>query len=672
MKVILKCYLITITQVLSCTVLLAQDSFDLADNNSQNIANSELKQIVLTRSRDDVEASQVAKPVKPALDRYIDIYINENESIRAKNAKTLLVKRLESQEEDLLYPSMYKALGYKNWNQVVSMPPELSSRRFSKQHESLNVNLLARLHETWALLDSTLYRMEYDQDLWVEPLIQRNLALSAIHSWYQGSFNEEYIDVLDSLNVDSGNTLESIAKTRSNLEKKTWRDAQIKLLKLKSDVAELTQFYLLGVSDVFLNTSLPALPKDEVVQRLNHATKASCLSPTQTMREGIDLLFRRFPEEMKLIKSSPFDDVSSAWLIGEIAHNLSKMALIFPDKEQAKYAIYALTDIVLERMLKLQQARLNRFWYETNTFFQEEGSVFRFRGINELQASLHEIFELTLLDYFLAGERATFANLMMHRKCDLDKANMNSSAFFTTMLNIQYTSNLNVDYFFTFQKQRIKQHALLGSVEHKKNALMKKSVYQKETNSLHKDTSAHKNTIALNSIDGALQGVDAQAALQEPHIKAKEEIPPSHTKAAVENLTIKEKNIDDIDNIRNADFLTAASIMKKRNIQVLSEEGVKQVFKGKGYTMQVVSTTSPNDVEYVVKRYKKRHDDVFVYLSKVTVEGERISIFKILVGSHKAEEVSKAEYLQLLDTAKKRKAFLKPYSFVRADVAKTS
>ena len=643
-------------QVFSCTALMAQENVKLINN--QNIADSEPKKQVLTQSLYDIEDNRVGDIGKPALDRYIDIYIDENQAIRTKNAKALVIKRLEEQEKDLLYPSMYKALGYESWNQAVSIPPELSSRRFAKRQEALNLGLLTRLQGTWALLDSTLFRMGYVQDAWVEPLIQRNLILSAIHSWYRGGFNEEYIAALDKLNADTDVTLKSVAKIRSNLKKKAWNDTQIALLKLKSDNAALTQFHLLGVSDVFLNTSLPSLPKDEVAQVLKLNTKTSCFTQTKIMEKGLELLGRRFPKEMKLIKSSSFDDTQSAWQISKVAHDLSKMALLFPHKEQAQYAIYALTDLVLERILKLNQARLNNFLSKTDSFFQDKGPVLRFRGINVLQGSLHEIFELTLLDYLLAGERASFANLMMHRKCVVSKSSTGIAVLFTKILNNQYTANLDVERFAAFSKERINQHALLSSVEHKNFTYV-------------------ENKIPLNSgINSALLETVAKEAVTKEAV-TKEAVTKTKSSSGavmvdVEAQAVAVKNIKDIDNIRAADFLTAESILEKRNIQLLSEEGIKEVFKGKGYTMQVVSTTSPNDVEYIVKRYKKGNDDVFVYLSKVTVEDESISIFKILVGSHKAENVSKSQYLKLLDTAKKRKAFLKPYSFVRADAVKAS
>ncbi len=863
MKIAFTSYLIAIMQIFFCTTLLAQEEVEFTSNTSQNISKSELKTKALAVPLNDIKASLAVKSGKPALDRYIDLYIHENKAIRTRNTKALIAKKLEAQKKDLLYPVMYKALGYENWNQIISIPPELSGLRFSKQHEALNLELLTRLHDAWALLDSTLFRIEYGQDKWVEPLIQKNLTLSAIHSWYRGSFNEEYIAELDKLNVDTETTLKSIEKTRSNLDKKAWNNAQIELLKLKSDAAELTQFYFLGVSDVFLNTGLPNLPKDDVFQVLNFDAKAKCLAQAQAMKMGLELLVRRFPEEMRLIKNSQIDDPGSNWQISKIAHELSKIALLFSHKEQAQFAVYALTDIVLDRILTLNQARLNKFLSNTDSFFQDKGPVLRFRGINVLQASLHEIFELTLLDYLLAGERASFTNLMMHRKCILSKPNTGVPASFASILNNQYTNNLDVERFTVFRKGRIKQHALLSSVEHKsltqevmnkatldiqpkehvlpkskvvenpdivkltvsstsapsgavtkgniepsslarvsdeKDAVIPSHSSEAGFNAQYEDYALFASTIILDSLDAVelaintnsvslgaevkekakneevvafddnnvfqdnrneaeyniqpkkhaqfkntivLENSDEVTSVANTHsishealrkessksdneaiafgkeavitrnnvdkavpnvqskehvfmkvdvlealdslklatttnpapveIIAKESVEASSVAiASVEKSTTADNNIKNIDNIRDADFLTAESILEKRNIQLLSEESIKEVFKGRGYTMQVVSTTSPNDVEYLVRRYKKRHDDVFVYLSKVTVEGERISIFKILVGSHKAEDVSRAEYLQLLDTAKKRKAFLKPYSFVRADVAKTS
>ncbi len=451
---------------LNTTELIAKEK--LADSFASSVAETGKESLELQLNRN-----------KGSLDAFISIYIDENSTLRVKNAKNLYNKVLESPKTDLLFDSIYKTLGYKNRNISVSMPPELSSHGFKGNQELLTRGLITSLENTFALLDSTLQRINYIDDTWIEPTVRKNLILNAIHTWYRNSFNNEYVQVLDDLNEKSLIKLKNISKNRFNLEKKLWNQTQIELFGLREDTSALSQYFLLENSKIYLNTGFQTLPNKSQLLSLQLNQQKFCPANPEKFEPGVEFLTRSFPKEMQQINSSDIDDKKASWTIYQVSQKLAKRSLIFSNKSQMKSAVHVLTDLVLEKILLLNQRRLNQFLAKPDSFFHNEKQPFYFQSINVMQTSLYEISELVLVDYLLASERTAFANLIIHRQCGLNGGTQEPLIKLSEMLNNQYTENLNIKKFTSFSQKRIKINNGLKSLISKKllnNRIMVKKI----------------------------------------------------------------------------------------------------------------------------------------------------------------------------------------------------
>ena len=418
----------------------------------------------------DQASSNVEEDTSTGLLDYINAYISENVEIRSRNAGILISNTLHSQETDLPYAAIYKALGYQNRNNSILMPPELSGRRFSVQGKFLNLELLTRLEETWALLDSSHARLTHQNDSWVEPVVQKNLVLNALHSWHRSYFSDEYGEVIENLRNDTKVKLESVTKTRTNLSKGLWNKVQIALLGVEADSAALMQYYLVDISHVFLNTSLTSLPRDKGIKSLEFTIQSGCTAHAHgaELQAGLAFLNQHFPQRMRKIDNEGLNDRKIVWEMYQLAYDLSKKALQSPN-EIVQKALYALTDKVLQKKHALKQQRLKHFLNDTGAFFFHSKKNIEYKNIDTIKRGLHEIFELTLLDYFLAEERVAFAALLMHRRC---LSNPDKQHPYTIndvkKLNTQYFGDFNTNVFADFLNQRILQYPTLVSVLQKR------------------------------------------------------------------------------------------------------------------------------------------------------------------------------------------------------------
>ena len=128
-------------------------------------------------------------------------------------------------------------------------------------------------------------------------------------------------------------------------------------------------------------------------------------------------------------------------------------------------------------------------------------------------------------------------------------------------------------------------------------------------------------------------------------------------------LTILPINIDSVIGVSSDQ---AAALLKKEGFTLSSHQEMLDLTSVRGYSVQVLTTSSPSEAASVARRYNKS-EDVKVYLSSVTIDDVVEKRYKILVTFFSGQV--NAEKLQELESkAQRLKGFLKRFHEIHDDL----
>ncbi|MGH1427713.1 MAG: SPOR domain-containing protein [Arenicella sp.] len=603
------------------------------------------------------------KELQDLSDFVVDV-MQKNTKLRVQNSQNLFQKIVRKPNVGQLPSAMYKSLGYQTRAPFIAMPPELSTRLYQEDgNHLLNVRVLHELQKNWALLDSTRARILH-ADNWQETIVKQNVALDAINVWYRMANQKLYKTWLFELKKEVAEESESLSFNREQYSDDLFNKANIKLLEMDSDNATMAQFLNSESAYLYLRTDSRELPAAQTSRNYDFNNEYFCQADAKKMQVGNIYLQAKFPKTTSVLNNN--ENFNEVWRLTEVAKQISKELLASPNDEQLLAANYFLSDTILMLILRINQVRFNTFSENAEPFFISEKNQriesLKLKKLSDYIQFQNTLFNLVLKDHFIARERTSFGRLALFRGCVNNTSNtkeIDLESFIQTIEG-RYFTGLDV-----LQMRRVNSEIL--------------SVSQRWENSRFHDEKVVDAAIAQQGEKS--QNVETVVAKPSPkiaHIKPveKEQVkansqtfnryqnaPKTQTKGANESAL---KTLVKPDSIIGATPEQAFEWLKNEGFHLSSYEEMKALTENKGYSIQVLTTSSPSEAAFIARRFSKR-DEVRVYLSSVTIKGAVEMRYKVLV-TFFTGRVSAKKFQELVAATEQRQGFLKRYRLIRKDI----
>ena len=588
---------------------------------------------------------------------FIDTVLQKNELLRSENSQKLFSKLVKKTETGLLPKAVYKSLGYRLREPFISQVPETSTRLYqASENTDLYFQVLHDLEKAWALLHTTKERI-VDPEGWFDSLVQQNIALDAVHVWYRMRHNRQYSRWLGELKKQLKITNKQIFSNKDEYSEPDFGQLNIKNLELVADNTQLTQFLDTESAYLFARTGDRVFPEKLITSSYQFNQTALCQPKIDLMQVGNIYLNSSYPELIEVLKG---DDIKQkVWQLTQVSRDLSKKLLTTPQNQQLFAANYVLSDSVLSLILQLNHQRLNAFNANKETFFLplEKNTYSQESRLNEFIHFQNQVFDLMLIDSFIASERVASTNLRLFRDCLQLQDTTESLNDFVASVQTHYFIGINVPEAVLVQKT-IQQVASRWNGEQ----------FSKSTNIAKIENTPNVST----SSDVLLNDDSSNNRSSINETKPKEEVDINKAAArqalalAVSNNAIPAISPIKIDSIVDANFDQAAALLQKEGFILSSYQEILDLTSVSGYSVQVLTTSSPAEAAFIARKYNKS-EDVKVYLSSVTTNGIVGKRYKILV-TFFAGRVSAEKFKELQLKAQNLKGFLKHFRQIRNDL----
>lgn len=575
--------------------------------------------------------SILTEPVIENLQQFTDDFIQKNTALRVKNSQSLFEKSVRKPKKGLLPESMFKSLGYRLRDPFIALPPELSTHLYQLEgDENLYFEALHDLEKIWALLRSTHARAT-GADTWVNELVNENVVLDAVDSWYRTAHKNQYIIWLRELKIALVKEDEILAYNKEEFSEEAYGQANIQVLELLADNALLRQYLDTESAYLFLRTDSRDLPENAINKtQYDFNQKVFCHPDSTQMQIGNIYLKANFPEIVVALKSNTVGN--KVWQLTEVSRVLSKKLLASPTNKQLQAANYVLSDTVLRMVSELNQKRLNKFSQNVDNFFIDMKAKHVFTGelqnIEEYIELQNEIFNLILKDIFISNERISSANLIIFRSCRNNADSQSDVMKVVQLVESNHFKGLDFP-----QSITIKKDVLTLKQRWNGKRLISNS-------SLLVQQDMNRKADVLGIVEQSIKANDLKF---------------------VEPINVKK-----LDSIIGATSEQAAQWLLDEGWELSSYEYMQKLTQESGYSVQVITTSSPSEAASTAKRYAV-NDEVKVYLSSVTIDNVVEKRYKVLV-TFFTGKINAEESKELLEKAIETKGFFKLYSTIREDL----
>ena len=592
--------------------------------------------------------------------------MQKNTLLRSENSQKLFSKLVKKTDTGLLPEAVYKSLGYRLRDPFISQVPETSTRLYQvSENADLYFQILHDLEKTWALLSTTKERI-VDPEGWFDSLVQQNIALDSVHVWYRMRHNRKYNQWLGELKEQVKVTNKRVISNQDEYSESDFGQLNIKSLQLVADNTQLTQFLDTESAYLFVRTGDRIFPEKLISVSHQFNQIILCKPKIDLIQIGNIYLSANYPELIEILKSANIKQ--RVWQLAQVSRDLSKKLLITPQSQELSAANYALSDLVLRLILQLNHQRLNAYNINIEAFFVplEKESFNNESRLNEFIAFQNQIFDLMLLDSFIASERIASTNLRLFRGCLQLQDTKESLKDFVTSVQSHYFTGIN-------ESETILVQNTVQQVESRWNGKQ----FLNSTDTVKVENTPNVNTSPSSDI--LLNNGSSEKAFPINEVKPNEK---PNTNKSIERqiarvgkerlgltvpnktaLTILPINIDSVIGVSSDQ---AAALLKKEGFTLSSHQEMLDLTSVRGYSVQVLTTSSPSEAASVARRYNKS-EDVKVYLSSVTIDDVVEKRYKILVTFFSGQV--NAEKLQELESkAQRLKGFLKRFHEIHDDL----
>ena len=593
-----------------------------------------------TQNNEIPSEAEIPEP-QIGLEKFIELVLLKNIELRKKNSQKLFEKLVINKETNLLPIEVYKSLGFRLRDPFLVQPSEISTRLYTVAEDSkLYFQELLDLEKTWALLSTTRSRvLEKDN---FSKLIEQNVALDSFDLWYRMTNNQQYNQWLVELKQQIRTAGKNIEVNKEEFAESDFGKMKIKNLELLADNSQLTQFFDTEAAYLFTRFGERNLPTDNL-DKYNFAQKAICFPKAGLSQIGIAFLKENYPEVIERVTKGSLKQ--KIWQLSQSARELSKQLLRDPQNQQLQAVNYFLSDITLSSILLLNHERLNAYAENSNSFFAEQSNNnFSYHASSRLIEFINfqnHLYGLKILDSFLANERVASLNLQLLRGCvqlygeDKSISNFVQSGESLHFESLNFPAATNVF-------NRLNQ--LSASWDGTKYI---KKPYQENTGEV-------------------IAKKPSQIDIVQP--KAANVVKEQLSKTPVQVSSSKINSSDSIIGVSAAD---AATLLENAGFKFTNYAEILELTKRRGYTIQVLTTSSASEAAEKARRMTQEVGEVKVYLSSVIVEGVKENRFKVLV-TFFSGQANPAKYAELSSQANQIRGFIKRYKQVKRDAEPSS
>ena len=617
---------------------------------------------------------------------FINTFLQKNTLLRSENSQKLFSKLVKKTDTGLLPEAVYKSLGYRLRDPFISQVPETSTRLYQvSENADLYFQILHDLEKTWALLSTTKERI-VDPEGWFDSLVQQNIALDSVHVWYRMRHNRKYNQWLGELKEQVKVTNKRVISNQDEYSESDFGQLNIKSLQLVADNTQLTQFLDTESAYLFVRTGDRIFPEKLISASHQFNQIVLCKPKIDLIQIGNIYLSANYPELIEILKSANIKQ--RVWQLAQVSRDLSKKLLITPLSQELSAANYALSDLVLRLILQLNHQRLNAYNINKEAFFVplEKESFNNESRLNEFIAFQNQIFDLMLLDSFIASERIASTNLRLFRGCLQLQDTKESLKDFVTSVQSHYFTGIN-------ESEAILVQNTVQQVESRWNGKQ----FLNSTNTVKVENTPNINTSpssgvllnngfsnsessnAVSPNNGSSNTVSSEKAFPINEVRPNEESDlnkaiarqAANARKARLGLSVPNKAVPtissiNIDSVIGVSSDQAAALLQKEGFTLSSYQEILDLTSERGYSIQVLTTSSPSEAASVARRYNKS-EDVKVYLSSVTIDDVVEKRYKILV-TFFAGRVNAEKLQELESKAQRLKGFLKRFHKIQDDL----
>lgn len=333
------------------------------------------------------ESSETAEIDHLAL--FLSNYLAQNLLDRTDISRRLIDRAELEKYGRLPSKSLYKSLGYRLRKSFVAMPPPLESKPFTSNDDALNSAVLEDLELSWALLDSTLMRLQSAglgrnaSNDWAIALTRKNLLQEGVNYWYQLGRQGRYSDWLLRLKLRTNDLFEGIAQARQNYDVQDLQDQELALLDLRADNASLFQYFSSEQARLYNRTSKRDIPEQAVDMNETFNRALTCSNQNGTSQLGQQYLSQQEAVWLSLQNSQVSSDKAQVYELSELARRISRKALeIHAKRTTHEYELYSKA---LKEAQSLHNNKLT-ILKQAHALLTEQGQVVDSQEIKQLES----------------------------------------------------------------------------------------------------------------------------------------------------------------------------------------------------------------------------------------------------------------------------------------------
>ena len=272
-------------------------------------------------------------PTVDHLQLFLSNYLGQNLLDRTDISRRL-IDRAEL-EEFGRFPSksLYKSLGYRLRHSFVAMPPPLQSKPYASNEDVLRSKELEDLELTWAMLDSTLFRLRsegigrnQDED-WAIAVTRKNLLQEGVNYWYQLGRQSNYSQWLLTLKRRTNDIFDGISQARQNYDVQDLQDQELVLLDLRADNAAMFQYFSSEQARLYNRTGERDIPEEAVAMTNRFEAFRNCPADRRLWQQGQAYLNRHHLNWGSLNTDSSANSKAVLYELSVLARTLSSQAL---------------------------------------------------------------------------------------------------------------------------------------------------------------------------------------------------------------------------------------------------------------------------------------------------------------------------------------------------------
>lgn len=656
----------------------------------------ETRQPALTLEPENIE-TPVVKQSDGASEfaAYLRDYVAKNIGDRARTSRTLIDRSAIEHNGRLPSKSLFQSLGYRVRDSFVAMPPQLNS--VISDDASINhsaAQLIQRLETTWALLDSTRARLQSLGGLaagrqdWEVAVVRRNLLLEAIGYWYQLRNQSDYTKWLVRLGDNSDQLFNDISEARQNYDVTDLREQELVLLDLRTDVAELFQFYSSEQARLYNRIGQRVLPEGNKAKPINFTQALQCGFDTNIHAKGDAYLNRYYSSRIDSIRANGNGNVA-VYQLNELAREVTAQALAIQSQR-----LSAVEKVYLQKEILAKEQRV----IDIKSLEQRQRALLE---IGEV-ISANELYELKISPLNVSRESTSpsdaevalfdsitvLADLVASKLLDLNQQRLNNTLLNS---NVLYHANQSERWDSVTEEAKVIR-ALLHEVNDFTlvdyllgyerlsftNQMMNRDC------GIHQEINSRVIGFEPNSIDQLADVVErySLAGLNESALKQKLEyyekivdafseqtLGDGYEVAAVINsdedviepsfvFSSKPKN-DGLLTLKQQEFERLKGVFVDNGLNLASSEEVLKFADGDGYTIQIAAIISVNEAVNLIQQFES-FGPTLIYRSEQ--EKSKRVLLKVLVGSEN-------KYEDILNLQEKiGLGWIKPMSDVRGDL----